>query len=176
MPGFVNWVSGQILNAADLMRLPQHNHVIKPSDESVANGTLQDDDHLLLAVAANTDYVLEGLLIYSANQPTGGLHFTWSSPAGATMLWNPGSFNNYDAQGTPNYDMQSRNIADGAVAVGLGSGGAGNAFRITARPYGILRVAGTSGTIRLRWAQAQLNAGDATVMRAGSWLRITKIS
>ncbi|MFI6732122.1 hypothetical protein ACIBI9_04245 [Nonomuraea sp. NPDC050451] len=175
MPGFKNWASGEILSAADLMKLPQHNYIVKPSDESVTNATVQDDDHLVLAVAANTDYVLDGMLVYSAAQSV-GMVYGWSFPTSATMWWNSGNAPLYDAQGTPQISLDARLINEFAQCVGISSGGAGNPFRLMARPYGLLRVAGTAGNIRMRFAQQTLNAGDATVMRAGSWLRITKIS
>jgi hypothetical protein len=175
MAGFKTWVSGEILSAADLMKLPQHNHVIKPSDESVTSTTVQDDDHLLLAVSANTDYILEAGIVYSADNGV-GMNFGWTGPASATMWWNSGVASSYDAQGTPYVSQTAIDITGIATAVGFSTGGASNPFREMCRSYGLLRVAGTAGNIRFRFGQNTLNAGVATVVRAGSWLRITKIS
>lgn len=176
MAGFKNFVPGEILSAADLMKLPQHNYVVKPSDTARANTvTITADPHLTLAVAANTDYVLDGFVRYSATNPSGGIALGWTAPASATMDWSPGMAVSYDTQGTPSIEQQSFTITSGAGGVGLGSGGASNPFIIVARPYGLLRVAGTAGNITMRWAQQTLHA-DATVVRFGSWLRITKVS
>lgn len=176
MPGFKNWVAGEILSAADLMRLPQHNYVVKASDTSRASTVSPTaDPHLTLVVAANTDYVLDGLLRYSATTPSAGISFGWTAPASATMDWNPGVAAAYDAQGTPSIEQQSLAVTTTAGGVGLSTGGAGNLFIIAARPYGLLRVAGTAGSITLRWSQNASHV-DATVVRANSWLRITKIS
>lgn len=176
MAGFKNWVSGEILSAADLMKLPQHNYVVKASDTARASTvTMTADPHLTLAVTANTDYVLDGLLRYSATNPSAGIFFGWTAPASATMDWSPGVAVIYDAQGTPNIEQQSFPIGSASTGVGLGTGGVSNGFIITARPYGLLRVAGTAGSITMRWSQ-NVSHADATIVRAGSWLRITKIS
>ncbi|MFG3439942.1 hypothetical protein ACGF0J_22065 [Nonomuraea sp. NPDC047897] len=176
MAGFKSFVPGEILSAADLMKLPQHNYVVKPSDTARANNvTIAADPHLTLAVAANTDYILDGLVRYSATNPNGGIFLGWTAPASATMEWNPGMAVSYDTQGTPAFEQQSFPVTFAANGVGLGTGGVSNGFIIVARPYGLLRVAGTAGSITMRWCQLASHA-DATVVRAGSWLRITKVS
>lgn len=174
MAGFIDWAVGQILSAADIMKLPQHNYVVKSADESVANSAaMQDDNHLFLTVAANTDYILEAGLVYSATIDV-DLNFTWSGPSGATMYWGSGTASNYSS-GIPSLSLSAHTISSVASSVGFSSGGTSNPFFEIARPYGLLRIGGTAGTIRLRWAQKALHA-DATVMRSGSWLRLTRMN
>jgi hypothetical protein len=174
MAGFINWAVGQVLSAADIMKLPQHNYIVKSADESLANsGSMQDDNHLILSVAANTDYILEAGLVYSATNGV-DLAFGWIAPSGATMYWSSGTASHYVAS-TPYVSFSAMIVSSIAVAIGFSSGGTSNPFFEIARPYGLLRVGSTAGTIRLRWAQNVSNA-EHTVMRSGSWLRLTRMN
>ncbi|MEV0994668.1 hypothetical protein [Nonomuraea sp. NPDC050202] len=168
MPGFVNWVSGQILNASDLMRLPQQDIVLKAADQNIAsNVSPVDDTHLFMSVAANTKYWVEGFIIYTG--PTAAdIQFTWSFPAGCTFRWTndaifepPGVAGDIDRRCYTGSDLVLASTITG--------------FDLVALPRGVLQVAGTAGTLRFRWCQWASNA-TACVVKTNSMLRLTKVS
>ncbi|NUP24005.1 MAG: hypothetical protein HOZ81_49720 [Streptomyces sp.] len=171
MAGFKTWASGEILTAADLNRLAQYNYVVKPSNESVTSSTaMQNDDHLVLAVSANTDYWVEAFIVYEAANG-GDIAIGWSVPAGATGWWLHDTVSQYPADGMDG--IERRNIPDWAgtrVGKGLGVG-----FKMVAPSRGVLRVAGTPGNLQLRWAQGA-SSGTATTVWAASMLRISKLT
>lgn len=144
--------------------------VVKTIDESLAsNTTLQDDDVLTLPVAANTHYILDAHILYTAasGASIGGLKMTFTVPAGTTGRWT--SFGANVATSPPtDHDV---------VAEAFGStrslGGNGATF-MSCSPRGNLLTSGTAGSILLRWAQHASNV-TATVVRAGSWIRLQKI-
>jgi len=176
MPGFKTWNVGEVLSAASLNSfMTQQNIVIKAADQSVTSLSMVDDTHLLLAVTSNTRYIVEGGLVYSAADGV-GMNYGWTYPSGSTMWWNSGSAPSYDAQGTAQVSLVASTITSIASCVGLASGGVSNPFRLMARPYGLLQTAASGGNLRIRFSQQTANGSDATVMRAGSWLRITKVS
>ncbi|MFI9558880.1 hypothetical protein [Nonomuraea endophytica] len=166
---FKTWGFDEVGWAADLNRFwVQGLHVFKPADETVTNSaTLQNDDHLLLPVLASTDYWMECFVIYNA--PTANdMQLAWTGPASATMEWS----NNGLALGaTSSVDRISR------TALGIGStatiGGTG-ADAVCAMK-GLLRVAGTAGTLQLRFAQNTAGAGTTCVVKTGSMLMLTRL-
>ncbi|MGP4092922.1 hypothetical protein [Nonomuraea sp. KM90] len=168
MPGFVNWVSGQILSAADLMRLPQHDLVLKAADQNIASTTSPvDDTHLFLSVAANTKYWVEGFIIY--NGPTAAdIQFTWSFPVGSTFRWtNDALFEPPAVSG----DVDRRCYSGSDLVVASTS----SPIDMVALPRGVLQVAGTAGTLRFRWCQWTSNV-TPSVVKTNSMLRLTRVS
>lgn len=150
--------------AADFNTYPlQQHHVWKPSNESVANSTtLQNDDHLVIPVSANTTYFIQGMLIYSG-LAAADMAFKWSVPSGSTFDWVS------DALGSTATTLtdQISHTAQGAAnqpAFGAIDGG------IAVAPVkGILVVGSVAGFLRATWAQSFTN-GTAIVMQAGSYL------
>lgn len=145
--------------------------VWKTGDESVTSSTtLQNDGSLVLPLAANARYLLDGYLAYTG--PTFGagpadLKAAWAVPAGATMRWaqhGPGS-------NTPNGIAAVE--TDHATNHVLGTYGTGT--NIVARPAGWVTTSGTAGDLQLRWAQNVSN-GVATTLRAGSWIRLRRVA
>lgn len=143
----------------------------KTADENVNNSaTFQDDDALVLPVAANTAYMLTCFLDYSAD-PAADIKLQWTFPAGATMTWARGGA----SLGTAALDSTLHiGRQDGTSTPSLG-GITNNTTRLTAWPIGTLLTAGTAGNLRLQWAQNTAQAGNATIY-AGSWLRLQKIA
>jgi hypothetical protein len=146
-------------------------YVRKTANESVtSSATLQDDDHLLLQVAANAAYLLELFLVYDG-ATTGDIQIGFTFPAGATIDWTPGGL-------TTGATQQSGSVKLAHVSTGAGEGvgavgtGAGN--RVVARATGILQVAGTAGTLQLQWAQLASDATATTVL-ANSWMRLQRV-
>ncbi|MFI6819273.1 hypothetical protein ACIBG7_43280 [Nonomuraea sp. NPDC050328] len=166
---FKTWGHDEVGYAADLNRFwVQGMHVFKPADEVVTNSAVvQADDHLVLPVEANTDYWMECFVIYNA--PTANdMQLGWTGPALATMEWS----NNGLALGAADaVDRISR------TALGIGSiatiGGAGSDAICAMK--GMLRVLGTAGDLRMRWAQSTAGAGTNVTIKAGSMLMLTRL-
>lgn len=170
MPGFKSWTSGEVLSAASLNSfMTQQIIAIKPSDESVANTTLQNDDHLFLSVSANTDYILDGIITFRADD-TVGINVGFTGPSGASLNWTVFAY-----FGTGNITIDAMTLTAVQGLQGLGSGGGSNVFRRALYPKGILRIGGTSGTFQFRWAQSNSSA-NATLVAANSYIRLTKVS
>lgn len=170
--GYPNLVAGQIATA-DALNNPgpvTQTYVIKPADESVtSSSTLQDDDHLLLSVAANAIYRVETIIKYVSTSTTPGFQMAWSGPTGASLLWVPCGLGFGDTSSNDKIDMAARDITAASSLATPSS--AGN----VALPTGILTVGGTAGTLKFRWAQVSGNA-TATTVKAGSLLQLTRLS
>lgn len=167
MVAYPTFYSGQRLTAALLTAvLPQS--VVKAADESVTSSTtLQDDNHLILALAANATYIVEGGLFYDGQFNAGNLKMTWSLPASSTLYW---SANGPATGGTAAY--ASNAVTSGNITVGTyGTGGSKTTCQINAN----ISTAGTAGNMTLRWAQDASNATPTTIY-AKSWLRAIRIA
>jgi hypothetical protein len=147
-----------------------YTFVRKPSDETVTSSTsLQDDNDLFVSVAANATYWVDGFIIYSGSD-VADINAGWSAPAGATFDWalNTGD-NTATSANMPIYRLSS--LVTDTIFVGC----IGSTLRLSAPLTGVLVTAGTSGTLRFRWAQLASNATASTV-RAGSFLRLTRLA
>ena len=58
----------------------------KTADETTSNTSLQNDDHLTLALKANTTYEINGALYIKRSNGNGQFDVAWDIPNGATML------------------------------------------------------------------------------------------
>ena len=144
--------------------------VRKTADETVtASTTMQDDDHLTAAVAANATYVVELVAIYDG-AATGDIKFQFAAPAGATLSGaqvGPQS-------GTAGVTATTVNVSATTGASGaIGAVGAGS--KIGYRFDGLLRTAGTAGTFKLQWAQ-QTSDPVATTMFTDSYLVLRRVA
>lgn len=169
MMAFKQWGYDEVGYAADVNRYwVQGLHVFKAADETVTNSaTVQNDDHLVLAVAANTDYWMECQVVYNA--PTANdMKLGWTVPAGATFEWS----NNGLALGaTSSVDSISR-TALGAASVATIGGSGGDAI---CAMKGLLRIAGTAGNLQMQFAQNTAGVGTTVVVKAGSMIMLTRL-
>lgn len=143
--------------------------VSKPIDESVTSSTvLQNDDDLVLAVSANATYVMDGYIMASgAGVGTGDLKIDFTIPSGATMKYT--SFGVTTASPAVQYEA-TVNANSTARAIGTnGSTDMGSAIQA------VITVGSTAGSVQLRWAQ-NTSSGTATILRATSYLRFTRIA
>lgn len=148
--------------------LPFSQTVVKAVDESVTSSiTLQDDDALLLPVSANATYELRVTVYYSA-AAGGGLKCGFTFPAGATLT---AGVVGYLPGGSFTISRTSASFTSGLSNLAV----EGGSQQSTADYSGTLITASTSGTIRMLWAQ-NISNGTATVVKAGSLLRLTRIS
>jgi len=150
------WVAGQVLSASDVNVWFLPLNVIKPSSQAVTSSTtLVNDTALVLAVAANSTYLVHGVIEY--NGANGGdIKWTFTIPAGASGFFGA----TYTA-------ATSGNFAGGAAFAWTDttpSQGNGTGTPMDIRITGILVIAGTAGNLQFRWAQNTSNATATTVM------------
>lgn len=138
-----------------------HTRVVKPTDETVSNATLQDDDHLFLPVAANATYEMR-LRLYGDINSASDFKCGWSGPSGFGMRW---------------------------TVVGAGSGSTdGKLTESDVQPLagisplwqtqifeGTVDTSSTAGTLRFRWAQNGALGGSA-IVQSGSMLRLERLT
>lgn len=148
--------------------------VTKGSDQSVTSSTTNvNDNELFASVAANATYNVRGLLLYSARSDT-DVKIGWSVPSGGSFSWIAhGQIQ--DGTGGVSAGMVVDRQSAGATAFPLGGAAAENTTYMTAIIEGRVVTVGTSGTFRLNWAQRVSN-GTASIMRAGSYLQLTRIA
>jgi hypothetical protein len=165
-------VTGDIAPAAlwntfvrDNLMSTMHVLAYKSADETISSTTLQNDDALFFAVAANERWLIEASLMIDSNA-TAGFQATFTVPASATIKFGvltPGSTSLwvYNSASTPAALMNA------GATLGQGSPAAGNIWGTILR--GIVQVAGTAGNVQLQWAQ---NAGPSgsTIVKANSCL------
>ncbi|MFF4779403.1 hypothetical protein ACFY05_41970 [Microtetraspora fusca] len=167
---FKTWTVGEVLTSADLNRYAvQQAFVIKAADKSIASNTvLQDDDHLFLALAANTRYLIESMIRYNGLSGPVDFKVGWSAPAGATFDWVCDGLDPNVTGPTGGVSRNRLTLADTASAATISA----DAF-ILAR--GVLTTAAVAGNLQFRWAQDSSNS-NALVVRAGSLLQATRLT
>lgn len=176
------WSAHDVLTASDLnaaIALALPNIVIKSADESVTSSTtLQDDNELLISLAAGKTYCIEAFILASG-AAAGDIKIAWArtgtlNHTGARFCEGPGA-NTTDVTAA----------AAAATTVGVTRANGGNALT-TANSYGVDGAAvsaireqfviqsAVTGTLTLQWAQ-NASSGTATLVRAGSWLKVTVV-
>jgi len=132
--------------------------IVKEADETISsNNTLQNDDELLFAVAANEVYQFEGVLMVSTGA-TPDIKLTFAGPTGAV-----GSFSWEGADSSAN-----RSFASAAL-------GATTTFLVAGTPrlvrfWGGIHNGANAGNLTLQWAQNTSDGTNTTVL-AGSYLK-----
>jgi hypothetical protein len=113
------------------------------------------------AVAANTDYRFEFLILFQSNNVANGPKFALTSPAGSSITYHvtiptaaDGTDADYEGQGTTSGDT----VQVGAVPAA--------STTYLARIVGILQNAGTAGTLQLQ--HASVGAGATVTTKAGT--------
>lgn len=169
--------AGQTLTAALLLGALPFGPV-KQSDESVISSTtLQNDNELFAALAANTTYHLDlTLLVTEATGTTADIKLAWTQPSGcrldaaaigAHVSWTGSGtiqeveFNSW--QGETGSPTSSKNF--GTINAGINFG-----YQIK----GTVANGANAGTLQLQWAQVASVAENVTV-RAGSSLLLIPI-
>ncbi len=130
--------------------------------------TLGDVTGCGVALAANAGYLVEAWLAYDSNN-TADIRFSWTVPSGATGTWA--------GFGVPTADTDRIGEQDtGVVLFGtlLAFTGDGGGVPASAKPAGFITTASTAGTLQLQFAQNVANVSN-TIVKAGSWVRVTRV-
>lgn len=136
--------------------------VVKASDTARSSSTtITDDPELTLSVEANTTYIVEAFLFYTAGG--GNIQLGVSGPSGATGLVLSESFM------APN--------SGASVALGAATGGAGSNTTVGTQGCGLrayVAVGSTAGNVAVMWNR-QLASGTTTA-KVGSYLKMIKVA
>lgn len=135
-------------------------NVVKSADEIVNNdSTLQNDNELAFAVAANSIYRFQMWFRYTSNT-TADIKNAFTLPAGAVA----------------NGVSWGLSVASAIVQVMdvSGSWGGQNATVTWVFTEGLIITAATAGTVQLQWAQNTPDVSDTTVL-AGSVLSVQRV-
>ena len=134
--------------------------IVKAADETVNNSTtLQDDDHLLFAVAANEKWQFEGHIFYSTST-VADLKATFSGPASAV--------------GHITFETDVSETATNFESTALGTGeaisGDGAGLIRGMRFWGAIANGANAGNLAFQWAQNTAEVSN-TVVHAGSYIK-----
>jgi len=164
------FVDGNVLTAAQVNSWLEPVAAVKTSDESVTSSTaLQNDNELVVAVAANATYHLTAYLDYEGGTlGASDLKFGWTFPAGLTMSYVASRISNIT--GNP--------AGGGGVVIQTGvpisgSSGAGNSQSVSMD--GTVVVSSTAGSLQLQWAQ-NTSSGTATIVHAKSYISLQRFA
>jgi hypothetical protein len=175
-------VSGLFLTDSDVQvggnltvaGIGQTQFVRKTADQNrTNNNTLINDLQLLLPLATNATYELDGQIIYQASgaAAVSGYTAAFGLPAGATLDWVWHGKIDTDGAATAASIWQFAETA----ATSRNSGGAGIGTSLVGKPTGLLVTGGTAGNLQYQFAQATANA-TASVTKAGSYLILRRVA
>jgi hypothetical protein len=161
------WTTGQVLTASDVNTWFAPISAVKTATESVTSSTtLQNDDELVIAVAANSVYWLEAVIYYDAGT-VGDIKMTFTGPASATCAIN---IEGISTAATGGGDFAKGTLV--AFGTPMSFGGTGAASDRTLHCAGVINIAGTAGNVRLQWAQDASSAGATRVFaNSAMWAR-----
>jgi hypothetical protein len=166
---FVDWFSGQDITAASLNNMQPLNAYKPTATSRASTTTLTADPNLAAAVVASGVYEVECYLDYTgAAQGSGDLKFGWTGPSGAALSWSALGFAVSGGFTTP--ELICNNTITSTRQVGSNSGSTVDCWI-----KGVLTVSSTAGTLTFTWAQ-NTSSSTATVLSAGSWLRLTRVA
>ncbi|TJZ55618.1 hypothetical protein FCH28_09780 [Streptomyces piniterrae] len=144
----------------------------KSADTSRASTvTMSADPHLSVPVATFATYTVDAYLIYSGGT-TGDVNVALSAPTSADGSWSAVGYGRDVPANVATGGHTIRMNPNSIVSVQPRSYGADTVDE-TLHLRGILRTAGTAGSLVVQWAQAASDT-TATIMRTDSWLRIQR--
>jgi hypothetical protein len=162
---FPNWLAGNRITAGQLnAMLPLA--VTKPADEPVTSSTvMQNDNDLVLAVAANAAYTFSCYLNYEGGTINASdIKWQWVLPAGAHMTY-------WSASESPGGTLVAQLTNIESTVGAAATNGAGNLRAVYM--YGGVQTSSTAGNLQLQWAQNSSSA-TATIVHAKSTLTLDR--
>lgn len=157
------WTAERIKQAIDALAI---DIIRKTADETVNNSTtLQDDDHLLAALAANEIVHFMAFVVHIGNT-TADIKFAFTVPGGATLIWS-----------APNAAVTVADaLRDGEVVASSGGAGAfqGSTANRAQLLVGTVQNGATPGNLQLQWAQSTATVVDTDVL-TNSYLLVWRV-
>lgn len=148
--------------------------IVKSADQTVTNNaTPQNDSELSVAVATNTLYLVELLLLYAGNNTTGDYRGRFTFPdvtgGGTAMGWFNGFNASLTAVMTPVQAASTTAWPNGDMILGTT---ASSADFLACQVRFLLRTTSTAGTLQYQFANSAAALGRDSITKAGSTLRI----
>jgi hypothetical protein len=168
------WVDGELVDDT-LMNVHLRDNlnairtlcVRKTADEALAsNTTLQNDDHLLFAIAANEVWIAKAVLFVSG-APAGDIKVAWTVPAGATGAHGHITLDDSVSVTTGDADVEATSTLTTALP------GSTSTFNTFVDCITVVN-SGTAGNVQLQWAQLASTATPTNVL-ANSFLVAQRI-
>jgi hypothetical protein len=158
----------ELTSLADGSEVSIHTHAgggntvltaVKGSDQArTSSTTLTDAADMTITLVADKTYAFTAATVYNAHS-TPDIKFQW-----------------IEADGTFDFLYHSSAADDESVNEGSGAGGkTGNGFEIVAHWVGTITAGGSGGTFKLQFGQNTSN-GNATTLKAGSWMRAEQLN
>lgn len=162
------WVPGQILTSSDVNTWFVPIAVIKPSQTSRASTTtMTNDPDLFLGLAGSASYTINGVIFYDgATASSSDIKWTFTVPSGSNGQYYVAHQN---LSGAFTGAFQS-NWTD---TLSANTNGVGSIMCMAIQ--GIIQTGGSTGNLRLQWAQNSSNATN-THVNAQSYLVATRIA
>ena len=148
--------------------------VRKTADESLnTNITVQDDNHLSIAIPQAGTYVVECIIVASsAANAAGDIKFGFTFPTGTLHMFGAGLDTTLASgnEGTFNGRALNNDTASPTATAAYGLSTTPTHIRVT-----VLLIATASGTLTLQWAQSASNANNTTV-HEGSFMLARQVA
>ena len=141
-------------------------YAYKTAQESLASSTtLQNDDHLLMALDINATYLFKLYLFYTSDGAV-DFKFDITLPAGS-------SFPPVNAVSIETWPSSTSNQL--AVTPSSTQNLDGGTASVPTTVWGSFATGGTAGNFQFRWAQ-QVSSATANKVEKGSWLEIIRVA
>ncbi len=146
----------------------------KTADESVSSSTTaQNDDHLAATVAANARYIIDMWVVVFSSSETPDFQVNFTQPSLATVGYSSNGLA-FSTTGTVVGSVQMQALINQTSPTNRQTTGV-VADNTVVRISGLLTTSSTAGTLQFQWSQQTSNAA-AVIVRAGSWMRLQRIS
>lgn len=163
------FVAGQNLTAA---ALNDQFNLIRMRRQQVAqtvnnSTTLVDSNYLTLSVKANTNYIFEALILYTADAGA-DFKFNISLPTGSTLriaTWT--NLTTGAAIDSP--------IAHDAITTQPWPMGGVTGTVMSSRPTGVITIGSTAGSCTIQFAQNTATVSNCD-LNSQSWIRLTEVA
>lgn len=175
------WVVGETVTAAlmnaeirDQMNalIADVDYVHKTADESVASSTtLQNDNHLLVSVLANSEYeIIVRIAVNGA--ASSDFKMAWTLPAGCTGQRFSSGPAVSSATSTADTTTRASGLTNSfGTEINYGVFSTGQLSFVEEILYVV--TSGTAGTVQMRWAQ-NASSATATTVVAGSYIVVRR--
>lgn len=148
---------------------PQTIFLKKTADETVtSSGTIQDDDHLNFAVAANRTYEISGAIQADNASNNIDIKLAFQLPTSASMKVYALGVQNAGGNAVQGSGLMT---ASNTSKTFLINGGVSTLIQFR----GILVIGANSGNVKFRWAQGTSNA-TGTIVRSGSYMVLRRVA
>lgn len=145
----------------------------KSADESVANTTFQDDDHLVFAIGASESWVVEYVLFATNAANTADLKAAITVPSGATARFG---IMGTALGATTNEASLRQQVTGAATALAAGVVASGTIAESMVRCYAFIENSTNAGNVTLQWAENTSDGTNATTVKKGSWLLAHRVA